>query len=95
MAVSRIPGSPNLFDYAGLQAHRKRCSRNPRLEELEDRVQPQTLNFIGTPVVLAIPATVTLAKSQAAVHGSAHATPRSIATTAIASAVGCGPARRP
>ena len=49
MAVSRVPGSRKslkLFGYAGLQAHRKRRSRNPRLEALEDRVQPQTLNFM-------------------------------------------------
>ena len=85
MAVSRVPGSRKLFDYARLQAHRKRRGRNPRLEALEDRVQPQSLYFIATPVFLAIPATVTLVEPQAAVQRSAHATARSIATTAIAS----------
>ena len=89
MAVSHVPGSRkslNRFGYAGLQAHRKRRGRNPRLEALEDRAQPQSLNFMATPILLAMPPMAGLAKPQAAVHGSAHATPRSIATTAIASA---------
>ena len=88
MAVSRVPGSRKsmkLFDYAGLQAHRKRCSRNPQLEVLDDRVPPYPLSFSATPMLLAIAPTVMLAKPQAAVQRSAHATARSIATTAIAS----------
>ena len=85
MAVSRVPGSRKLFDYAKLQAHRKRRGRNPRLEALEDRAQPQSLNFMATPILLAMPPTAGLAKPQAAVHRLVNATPRSIATTAIAS----------
>ena len=86
MAVSRVPESRKLFDYAGPQARRKRCSRNPRLETLEDRVQPQSLYFIATPMLLAMPAAAALAKPQAAVHRSAHPTHHATATTAIASA---------
>jgi len=88
MAHSLVPGSRKslkLFGYAGLQARRKRCSRNPRLEALEDRVQPYPVSFSATPMLLAIAPTVMLAKPQAAVHGSAHATHHAIATTAIAS----------
>ena len=85
MAVSRVPGSRKLFDYAGLQARRKRCSRNPQLEVLDDRVPPYPLSLSATPMLLAIAPTVMLAKPQAAVQRSAHATARSIATTAIAS----------
>ena len=85
MAVSRVPGSRKLFDYAGLQARRKRCSRNPQLEVLDDRVPPYPLSFSATPMLLAIVPTAMLAKPQAAVQRSAHATARSIATTAIAS----------
>ena len=62
MAVSRVPGSRKLFDYAGLQARRKRCSRNPQLEVLDDRVPPYPLSFSATPMLLAIVPTAMLTR---------------------------------